>query len=68
MTINHHQTKPKQLYQIPNRRFMQQPDFDPGKDYYGALGVGSKATDADIKKAYYKLAQQYHPDKTGGST
>jgi len=47
---------------------MQPPDFDPNKDYYKALNVGPKATDAEIKKAYYKLAQQYHPDKTGGKT
>lgn len=27
------------------------------------LGVHKTATDADIKKAFYKLAQKYHPDK-----
>lgn len=32
------------------------------KDYYRALGVDSTASDAVIKKAYRKLAQQYHPD------
>lgn len=32
-------------------------------DYYSSLGVNREASDADIKKAYRKLVQQYHPDK-----
>ncbi len=41
-------------------------DFDPAVDYYKALGVDAKAASVDIKKAYRKLAKQYHPDTTGG--
>ena len=44
----------------------QQIDFDPGVDYYKALGVGEKATADEIKRAYRKLAKQFHPDSTGG--
>ena len=38
------------------------------KDYYGDLGVSSTATDADIKKAYRKLARENHPDSHPGDT
>lgn len=36
------------------------------KDYYKILGVEESASTDDIKKAFRKLAREYHPDKTGG--
>lgn len=38
-----------------------------GKDYYNILGIDRKASKDDIKKAFHKLAHQYHPDKKGGN-
>jgi molecular chaperone DnaJ len=36
------------------------------KDYYDILGVTKESSGDEIKKAFYKKAHQYHPDKKGG--
>ena len=57
----------KLLHHKNTYSFFQPPKFDPSKDYYKILEISKSSSDSDIKKAYYKLAKQYHPDHGSGN-
>ena len=38
------------------------------RDYYEVLGISRDVNDADLKKAYRRLAMKFHPDRNVGDT
>ena len=55
------------LLTFQSRFTFQVPKFDKSKDYYQTLGVSPNCSDPEIKKAYYRLAKEYHPDHYNGA-
>jgi DnaJ-class molecular chaperone len=41
--------------------------MDKNKNYYSILGIKNDSTDKEIKKSYYKLSFEHHPDKAGSA-
>jgi molecular chaperone DnaJ len=44
---------------------VRKPAVDPQVDLYVVLGVARAATSAEVRRAYRRLALQYHPDRAG---
>ncbi|KAL8273512.1 hypothetical protein Esti_002578 [Eimeria stiedai] len=55
------QQQPQHSSSLSSERFPE--CLTMGKDYYRILGVAKDAGEADLKKAYRKLAMKWHPDK-----
>lgn len=64
-----YQTSYQDNYQHNNTSGNSQKTESTGIEYYySVLGVSSAATDAEVKKAYRKLAMECHPDRYANSS
>ncbi|XP_067015042.1 dnaJ homolog subfamily C member 30, mitochondrial [Anabrus simplex] len=55
------------MLMVQHSRFSLSAAVYASKNHYDSLGITPKATQSDIKAAYYKLSMMYHPDKNKGS-
>ena len=56
-------SNPKILFKYSKFHFFGSKPNTPKKDYYKILDLNKSATSSDIKKQYFKLAKEWHPDR-----
>jgi tetratricopeptide (TPR) repeat protein len=61
------QEKQESEIKVTRELILQALEKIADRDYYQILGIGRGATQQEIKKAYFRLAKRYHPDRHVGS-
>ena len=64
---NNERANQKQSQQQHSKTTTSSCKEDPIDKYYKILGVSSYATNSEVKKAWRKKAQEFHPDKVQGT-